>query len=190
MNDDFFNFLREPTRENMLYSQNQVASNSKYNPYSDYLSVMSDLFDKEEYQKILDDRDINTLLSPRAHFYKLKAAKKLNLSKLAETETFFLQGIIEAICNTGDGSKLNPYSVLAVQDERDILTSLGERLKSQHLIEKNGKYYDLISCESGRQIYFDITKPYSKLQELLNSELSNEPTHDESKPKKWWKFWK
>ncbi|WP_452598660.1 DUF4919 domain-containing protein [Pontimicrobium sp. MEBiC01747] len=197
MTEEFFNFISETTKENFVNAQNAVKLHPAYNPYSEDLSIMEDLLDEKKFQEAADYSSINVLLSPRAHLYKNYALGQLNNVKDAESELFFAQKIMEGIETTGDGSEEYPYIVTRVSDERDLLNYLQEKFISQRLVNKNNQYFDLINCESGTELYFDITEPYLKMQQLMNDgeiktpfnikQESNKNTV--SKPKKWWKFW-
>jgi hypothetical protein len=105
------------------------------------------------------------------------------------------QKIMEGISLTGDGTKKNPYIVSRVSDERDMLLYFQEEFMSQALIKDENKVYDLVKCQSGKELYFDITTPYSKLQKLMHSDTFESPIQkmmdeQEVPKKKWWEFWK
>ena len=198
MTEEFFNFISETTKENFISAQNTVKSHPEYNPYSDDLSVMEDLLDEKKFQAAADYSSINVLLSPRAHLYKNYALQQLNNEEDAKSELFFAQKIMEGIETTGDGSEESPYVIMRISDERDLLNYLQEKIINQNLVHKNDKHFDLINCESGAQVYFDITEPYQKMQQLMNDGKIELPynskkgssTNTISKSKKWWEFWK
>lgn len=79
-----------------------------------------------------------------------------------------------------------------MSDERDMLAYLDETFASQSLVAENNRFYDLITTQSGKRIYFDITTSYTKMQNLVDdgemdlSFLTDEPVNE----KKWWQFWK
>jgi len=194
MTEDFFNFIPNTTKENFINSQNEIFSSTKYNPYSEDLNIMENLLDENNFQKVTEYNNINTLLSPRAHLYKNYALEKLSREKDSKSELIFAEKIMEGICITGNGSKTLPYIVTRISDEKDVLSYLQEEFISQNLVKDNGKIYDLINCKSGNEIYFDITTPYLKMQSLMNNGEIELPfkTKKKSKnsaPKKWWKFW-
>ncbi len=193
MTEDFFNFILNTTKENFTKSQKEVFSDKDYNPYSNDLEIIEDLLDKSEFNKAVEYNNINILLSPRAHFYKNYALEKLNREKDSKSELIFGQKILEGICSTGNGTKEDPYIVTRISDERDVLSYLQEERLSQALVQENGKHLDLLNCKSGNEIYFDITVPYTKMQELMDKGKINlfDPTKSgiSNSNKKWWKFW-
>ncbi|WP_111684154.1 DUF4919 domain-containing protein [Winogradskyella tangerina] len=196
MTDDFFKFILETNKENFTNSQKEIFSDKDYNPYSNDLEVLEEFLSTQQFDKAVAFNNINLLLSPRAHFYKNYALEKLGKEKDAQSELVFAHKIMEGICTTGDGTEENPYLVTRISDERDILSYLSEEKESQMLVQKDGKYFDLLNCKSGKAIYFDITTPYTKMQELMDSGKislfgSEEAEEDASASnKKWWQFWK
>ncbi len=201
MTDDFFDFLTEPTKEAFLKARNYVIEHEEYDPYSDDTSTLQNLLQKEAFEDVLKYTNINVILSPRVHLMKKYAATQLGREKDATSEYFLGHRILEGIESTGDGSKENPYLVLRVSDERDFLGFIGEEFKSQALV-KEDKTYDLITTQSGKSIYFDITDSYKKIASFSFSDMLNSLGDDEAeegiqeekvetieKKKKWWKFW-
>ncbi|MFY0629402.1 MAG: DUF4919 domain-containing protein [Flavobacteriaceae bacterium] len=150
---------------------------------------MKVFLEKEEYDKAIAFNDVNSLLSPRVHLMKNYAYTKKGMPDEAGFELLFAQKILENICLTGDGSKEDPYLVLRVQDERDVLNFLGEKFRMQALCKGEGFVYDSIQTESGKSFYFDITECYSKLPQINLSDLMNDSQRVNKKVKPWWKFW-
>lgn len=74
-----------------------------------------------------------------------------------------------------------------------MLKYFQEEFISQSLIKNNDKIFDLIRCQSGREIYFDITVPYKRKETIMNDnngELSSSIQKFTLTKKKWWQFWK
>ena len=196
MTKDFFKFVLETTKENFTHTQNIVFSDEDYNPYSDDLQVIEDFLSKDEFEKAVAYNNINVILSPRAHFYKNYALEKLGREKDAQAELILAHKILEGICCTGDGTEEQPYVVTRINDERDILHYIEEEKDAQMLVRGENKYLDLLKCKSGKDIYFDITIPYTRMQELMdNGKLSLFSSEDDDGAtaktnKRWWQFWK
>lgn len=173
---EFFKFIVESTKENFLKSRESVITHEKYNAYSNDFEVLSKLMEQEKYEEVIAYNEINSLLSPLAHLVKRQAFLQMGEEKQAELELIAAQKILECIELTGEGTLENPYLITNILDERDFLGFLGERFASQVLIQNKEKSYDLITTESGKEIYFDITDAFAKLEK--------------AKPaKKWWKIW-
>lgn len=205
MKEDFFQFIIEPSKEAFLKAREEVVNHKDYNPYLPLLEDLGDLLEKKEFAKVVEFKDINLMLSPRAHSHKRYAYLELGMEKEAEFEIIFARRILECILLTGDGTKEAPYLVTRVQDERDVLSFIGEKYKMQALINEGDRSYDRINTESGKTIFFDITDCYKTLskvdpEEFLDRILGDEEEEGaeapqketsfrEMKQKPWWKFW-
>lgn len=103
------------------------------------------------------------------------ACEKQGLKEEAQRHHAFVQGMIEAIFSQGDGkSAATALPVVAVAEEYTILSLNGLRMHQQYLVEKEGRWLDILDCTprgienaSPMQIYFDITHPYRFLQNML-----------------------
>ena len=70
--------------------------------------------------------------------------------------------LFSAITSTGDGkSPETAYHVISTTDEYGLMDMLGLSLKSQSLIERHGRSYDLMEFEENnfglKSLYFDVT---------------------------------
>lgn len=195
MTDNFFDFILDTTLENFTASQQTIFNHPDYNPYAEDLSTIRGFLDKNELNKAVEFNSINIMLSPRAHLFKQYALEQMNRPKEAQAELILAQKILEGISLTGEGTKEKPYRVTSVSDERDMLNYFEETFAGQSLLRDNGRFLDLIQCQSGEEVYFDITTPYLRMQKLLDSGVMESPIAKKSPPngagqKKWWEFWK
>ena len=199
MQEDFFDFVKEPTKENFLKAREYVMRNGDFNPYSSDLDKVVDFINAENFDAAIDFKSINTILSPRAHAMKRYAATKKEDEMSANAEHLLYVRITEGLLATGDGSKKNPYLVTQISDERDILQYLDHEVESQQLIKENGKSFDRLTTVKGDQFYFDVTDCFKAMQnmsfdDMMNSlgdesPLKKTPEASASPKKKWWKFW-
>ena len=51
----------------------------------------------------------------------------------------------------------NPYIVCHATDEYDILAALGREPAGQSLEEHEGQLFDVLTCDDGREVWFDVT---------------------------------
>ncbi|MCS3529996.1 DUF4919 domain-containing protein [Chryseobacterium sp. JUb7] len=185
-----FDFIKDPTKENFLKSRELIVTNPDYNPYSDDLEIMEQLFENKEYEKLNYYVNINVLLSPRAHFIKYFSLKQAGNTKAADSVMFICHNILSGIEKTGDGTLQNPYIVIRISDEADFLQlHLRKKYTQQKLMQNEGKYLDVLTLEDGSELYFDITDAYQRIS--FSSKKRNETAENkEEKPekKKWWKF--
>jgi hypothetical protein len=183
---DFLAFIESKKNEDFIKSRAFIVSHQDYFPYSDDLTKMNELINQKEFEKVVVHRNINTLLSPRAHLMTSYAFKMLGDLKGAESENYFGRAILECIATTGNGNRSNPYVVLRVEDENDMLEFfLNEIKENQSLLTEKGELaIDVISTQSGKNIHFDITDAYKTIKKL------SVPNTSLLKTKKWWEFWK
>ena len=166
MTDDFFKFITETTKENFFRSQRAVQMSDDYDPYSDDLDKMTKLLDANQLEETVAFNTVNIILSPRAHLYKSFALEQLGRAEEAKSESILAQKIMEGISISGYGTMRYPYFVTQISDERDFLMYLKEEFASQELMQGENVVFDKITCKSGKNIYFDITIPYLRLQKL------------------------
>ena len=170
MKNLFFEFLQTPDREKFLAVREAVASSETYCPYSNELTQADQCIDQgkfEEARLLVGDAMANLLLSPAAHLTLAIIAKKLGDAKGAEMEGFIAATCVQGILATGDGSRDSPYFVLRTSDEYDVIGYLGKKPKSQALTGDGDRHFDLIHCEDGSELWFDITVPFNKLNALM-----------------------
>ena len=168
-------FLSNPTKENFSSLQKEIFEDPNYNPYSSDVNKIQDFYDDDELEKAVEYESINTLLSPRAHLFKSYALREMNMHERAQSEKAFALKILKGISLTGDGTEEKPYIVTRISDERDMLDYFEEEYQGQGLISHEDRTLDLMICQSGRKIYFDITRPFLRLSELMDSDKRNEP---------------
>jgi len=166
-----FNALvKSPTKENYLQVHKLVVASDKYDPYS------ADLGDAEraaknqqpdEARAKLRQAGINVLLSPRAHMLAARLALAAGDRQAFERETAAARSCIAGILAGGDGSAEKPYPVSRVEDEYDVLRSLGKHSTKQALKMDKGKSYDVLFCDDGADIYFDVSDVFGSLKRRL-----------------------
>lgn len=164
--DLFFAFIQSQTRDTYLAVQEAVASSDQDRPYSDELDSVHELLDQGRYgdaRARMSESMPNLLLSPRAHLLLALIAEKAGDEKGSQMENFIAASCAEGILATGDGSRDRPYIVLRVSDEHDVVQYLGKQFAEQALIKDGSRHLDLISCDDGSKLWFDITNPYKKL---------------------------
>lgn len=163
----FIDFIQDTNNTTFTAIQQSVVNNEAYDPYSGDLKTLATWLDEESYQAVVEADNVNLVLSPRVHLYKRYAYEKLGQDKEAYYEWVLAEKIIEGIKATGAGTAESPYRVTRVSDEHDMLWFLEEELDKQQLVHQDGRSLDVIYCKSGKQIYFDISQPYQRLQTTL-----------------------
>lgn len=192
MQNTYLLFLENPSHANYMKAINHVMNHKDYNPYSDDLDILTGFLDDQKYDEAIAHMNVNLLLSPRAHFFKRYAHQQKKNKEAAQSETFFADRILFCIQQSGDGTKASPYIISRISDERDFLDYLKEDFAKQALVKGDDeKVYDVISTQSGKDLYFDITKCYSMISQQFTDFGGEEKKENEQKQenKKWWKFW-
>ena len=166
MNELFLTFLDKPTRENFVAVRRAVTMHAGYEPYSNDLQEMNDLYEAKRYAEVRERFRAavpNLLLSPRAHMLLALAARHLGKDEDFEMERAIYARCLEGIESTGDGSHESPYLVLRTSDEYDLLMAREKQLKQQSLIGDEDRHLDRLECTDGTDLYFDITDPFTRL---------------------------
>ena len=158
--------LQAPSRENYVRLWEQVTTSPDYDPYSDPYGPIEDALEAGENERAQDA--IRTavgqlLLSPRVHMLASITAKRLGDLKAASMEQMFYARCIEAMLATGDGTEASPYLVTRTSDEYDLLFHLDKKLQTQSLVHEDDRSFDVMQCEDGTEIYFDITRVIGSL---------------------------
>jgi hypothetical protein len=195
MDQQFWEFVANTNKENFLHSMNRVCTNEDYDPYSDDLSQLEILMDEGKLEEAVAANNINLLLSPRAHMVKHIAYTQLGKKQEADAELLLAHKILECMAQTGDGTAENPYQVIRITDERDMLLYLEEESASQGLVVQGDKKMDLIRTLSGKELYFDISACFTRMQALMSQGRYNmqkllEQAQEQPPKRKWWQFWK
>ena len=73
-----------------------------------------------------------------------------------------MEELIKSILASGDGSQDRPYIVNSIDEEYLILHHLNKSLQMQSLTGSSGKPMDLMECDDGTSIYFDISAFFGK----------------------------
>ncbi|WP_312511313.1 DUF4919 domain-containing protein [Chryseobacterium culicis] len=191
MYEKVFEFLTDPTKETFLKCRELVINDPEYDPYSEDLENMQDLLNEGKFEEVILYKNVNILLSPRAHIYKYFAYKELGDEKGRNIEMTIAQFIFECLVKTGEGTQDAPYMITRISDERDIVRQhLNKKDVSQNLIRDGDKIMDVLTMDDGTQLYFDIKVPYQRLAFSFSkrNEQSENKEEEKHRKKKWWKF--
>lgn len=172
MQEEFVTFLKSPNKENFLKLRGVVFAHKNFDPYASTLDHLPDLYDKEDYQEMVNliGKNLwpNYFLSPDTHLHLGMAHHKLGNNKESEMERMVASALLQGIMSTGDGSEQNPYFVSRTSDEYALISLNDMTAQGQSLVEKNGKSYDIISVEGHDDIWFDITE----IRNILKSKMT------------------
>jgi hypothetical protein len=171
MHELFVAFLSNATLETFRAIRDPIVNHANYDGYSQDLRDMENAYAQKRFadvKSIFGSAQPNLLLSPGAHLLLSLALKEEGNAKGSDLERFICYRCVEGIQLTGDGTQARPYLVLRTSDEYDVLSALGKRLASQHLVhDEHGKSFDQMVCEDGTQLWFDITEMMNAMTRRL-----------------------
>jgi len=166
MNDPFLQFLEAPGAGTYRAIRQQVVSSEAYDPYSDELADFEELLESGQHTALrerISSSMPNLLLSPRAHLVLARLDELDGDEDSARMEHAIAAACVEGILATGDGSQASPYLVVRTSDEHDVVSGLRKELVRQTLTHREDRYFDILSCDDGSELWFDITDAYRTL---------------------------
>jgi hypothetical protein len=169
MHELFLKFIKSPNRESYMAIRTALISSEQYSPYSNEMESIDELLDAgklEEAREKLSSSIPNLLLSPRAYMMFSFIEEKLQNEENAEAERYIAATCCEGILATGDGTESNPYIVVRPSDEYDVIQYLGKQVIGQSLIKDSEHSFDLIDCDDGSKLWFDVTDAINKVQDV------------------------
>jgi Domain of unknown function (DUF4919) len=167
----FKRLLEEPTMENFISVRDGLAASELYDPYSNDFHLMKTKILEGDFAgslQVFTGSLPNLLLSPGAYICLSIAAGELGHKEKSEWAKAVAHFLMSALLNTGDGSEGKPFVVLRVEDEYDLLMALKKKCGAQFLLfnSKSQRVLDRFICTDESEVYFDITLPYKRLNEL------------------------
>jgi hypothetical protein len=164
----FNNFLKMLSKQKLsdfLEMREWIYTHKDYSPYNLSVEKMEKLYLDEKYKEVFElyGQDwLNLLLSPRVHMILSNIFKMIKDKEKTEFHQAAAYILIELITKCGDGSAEQPYKVLRISDEYDVLSALQEEKKIQELVLHEEHAYDVINTISGKMFYFDITEAHKR----------------------------
>ena len=171
------------TVEQYYYFYYGTATRPDYNPYqgSNYdelrEALRGDTLTKDNWRRAAQAIEKQLKSDPtnlRFHVYKQIAYSNLYGEDSMEANNSYMQAIMLyfAIRATGDGqSPETAFHVICTTDEYGLMEMLGLSPKSQSLIEKNGRSYDVMELEENEigleSMYFDVTVGMEALNKMF-----------------------
>src|SRR5690349_2076725 len=153
-------FLRERTLERYLAARDAMLVSRSYDAKS---TVLPDLFrplGRGLYHRVLTGATRamgNWVLNPGIHFVVSRAFRELGDDDRAEFEADTGRALLDGLLMTGDGTPDRPYLVLRAADEYDVLASMGLRCRAHQVAYRNGRAFDALACDDGRDVWFDVS---------------------------------
>ena len=153
-------FLRERTLERYLAARDAMLVSRHYEPKSTVLPDIFRLLGRGLHRRVLaiaTQSMANWILNPGVHFVAAQAFHELGDVERAEREAETGRALLGGLLMTGDGSAERPYIVLRAADEYDVLASMGLRCRAHQVAYREGRAYDALACDDGRDVWFDVS---------------------------------
>lgn len=161
------------TPEQIYHFYYGTATRSDYNPYktSNYNdlneALSGDTITQEDWRRAAQvvEKELETdPTNLRFHLYKQYVYSNLYGKEAEETVNAYIQVVMlfSAIASSGNGrSPETAFHVISTTDEYGLMELLGFSPKSQSLMEKHGRSYDLMELKENEygleSMYFDVT---------------------------------
>jgi len=153
-------YLRERTLERYLAARDAMLVSRRYDPKSTVLPDIYRLLARGLHHQVLDTamRAMgNWVLNSGIHFVASQALRELGEEERAEREAETGRALLDGLLMTGDGSPGRPYIVLRAADEYDVLASMGLRCRAHQVAYRDGRAFDALACDDGRDVWFDVS---------------------------------
>jgi len=158
--DLFSELVHERSRGKFLKLRELIIESGNYTPYAGLIENMERCLNLEGYPQVVElykGSWPNCLLSPRAHLLLGRIFQIQGDTEKHDSEEALAYAVLDLILKSGDGTKHNPYCVLHLTDETDVLIALEKEKVGEELIECNGRYLDCVMTDDEQEIYFDVT---------------------------------
>lgn len=153
-------YLDDPTAANLNLLRRRIRSSENFQSDLDVEPYVRDYLDCGDYDAViraLFDLMPGAFFSPRVHTLLGTAYAATGQTDKARRERRLARAATDSIFSTGDGSAEQPWSVVRISDEYDVLRSLGRESISQSLVYSNGRPFDKQACDDGSIVWFDLT---------------------------------
>lgn len=160
MHNELQTFLERPTAQNYRCVRRIILSETGSSTDLPDFSALAQLCQQGRFEQVRDHIDALLpawSLSPRVHFYATWAARELDDHEDAHLETFLYETCLQGMLATGNGSRQRPYLITHQADQYDLLAARKLEPCSQTLVETGSLRFDVITCQDGTDIWFDVT---------------------------------
>lgn len=154
------NYLQDQTLANYLEVRRHVNAAANYSPYANFEQAAAPLMAQEKYPDMIGALRAflpGGFLSFGLHSLLAYAYDKMANREDTQREAYLAQAVMRGLLQTGDGSLSQPYQVLYVSDEYDVLRYFGKQSSQTHLFQSGEKALEQHICTDGAEIWFDIS---------------------------------
>lgn len=152
-------YLRAPNRENLALLHDSIRGSRSYSPGSEFIREALPLLRAGRHRETLDVIESwmpGAFLSPSAHTLMSQALAALGLHEEAETQASLSRMAVLAIISSGKGTRAQPWRVLRVSDEYDMIKALRREVVVQQVVPAGSNHLDMIRTTDGREHWFEL----------------------------------
>ncbi len=163
-------YLDHPFHSKYQLLVDTIHASPDYNPYSDDLIAVDELVADGKYPEAADaltSMGLARIASPSFQWIYSYVMRNLGNQSGEEISHYFAVQFGQEILRTGKGTEAEPFHVLWLEDEREVLSLLEKEQHAQHLVAESNRHFDVIKCKDGSEVWFDVTRPMSKLRSSL-----------------------
>ncbi|HRC17696.1 MAG TPA: DUF4919 domain-containing protein [Phycicoccus elongatus] len=152
-------YLADPDPRTLRKLREHVRAAPSFDRYAVIPTPSQRITADEALQVVTDivDRMPGWFLSPRAHAGLAAAYAELGDNERAEQESVLTRLAVSSVLSSGAGTAEQPWIVLRVADEYDVLAALGCSSTRQELVTLEGRTLDRHSCDDGQERWFDVS---------------------------------
>jgi hypothetical protein len=164
-----FAVLRQLYIDSQLYRPNTHFTQSKLMGQTNSAGSFAEVAAMCEQMLDGNPMDLEVWIMLDFVYHRLEDKEKADLTGL------FVQRMLEAIRASGDGQSIETaWQLIAFAEEYTFLNTMGLKVIEHEVIEKKGRFYDVVECipnqdsnAEPRRFYFDITAPQRFLLDSL-----------------------
>ena len=153
-------YLRAPDDTNRRAVRDVLASRGNYDPEISVARIAAPYLSKKSYADLIQhvlDLMPGAMLSPSAHQLLAEAYTQLGDGRAAKHQETLAELSMQAVLSSGSGTAAEPWSVLRVSDEQDVLAHFGHTSEHLRYEERDGRLLDVHLADDGRKVWFDVS---------------------------------
>lgn len=137
----------------------EIQAQDNYSDHSDVATTVVPLLDAGSYAEARDELLSwmpGLFFSPSTHGLLARAYAGLDETEAAGQEQNFAMISLRLILGSGRGTRDQPWRVLRINDEYDVLAAHGSRAVRQAAFDADGQILDLLETADGRSWWFAL----------------------------------
>jgi hypothetical protein len=153
-------YLRTPDDANRRAVRDVLTSRGNYDPELSVERIAAPYLSSGAYADLVPrllDLMPGAMLSPRTHQLLAEAYTHLGAVEEARHQRTLADLSVKAVLASGEGTASQPWAVLRVSDEHDVVAHFGHTSTHQRYEEREGRLLDVHLSDDGRKVWFDVS---------------------------------